>query len=53
MQATTQTRLHLSEEAQAILQRYGELYGMLKRKLCARAPSIADSASQAMLPVTN
>ena len=35
MQATTQTRLRLSEEAETILQRYGELYGTLKRKLYA------------------
>ncbi len=36
MQATTQTRLALSEEAEDVLQRYGELYGTLKRKLYAR-----------------
>ena len=36
MQATTQTRLRLSEETEAILQRYGDLYGTLKRKLYAR-----------------
>ena len=36
MQATTQTRLRLSEEAGTILQRFGELYGSLKGKLYAR-----------------
>ena len=36
MQATTQTRLRLSEKAEAILQRYVDLYGSLKRKLYAR-----------------
>lgn len=36
MQATTQTRLRLSDEAEDVLQRYGQLYGALKRKLYAR-----------------
>jgi len=36
MQATTQTRLRLSDEAENVLQRYGEVYGSLKRKLYAR-----------------
>jgi len=36
MQATTQTRLRLSEADENVLQRYGELYGTFKRKLYAR-----------------
>ena len=36
MQATTQTRLRLSEEDETILQRLSELYGTLKPKLYAR-----------------
>ena len=35
MQATTQTRLRLCEAAEDILQRFGECYGTLKRKLYA------------------
>lgn len=36
MQATTQTRLALRAEQEAILDRYGDAYGALKRKLYAR-----------------
>lgn len=44
MQATTQTRLHLNDEAEDVLQRYGQLYGSLNRYL----PRVAAGGDKVM-----